>query len=396
MSEINQRVTMADVAKQAGVHTTTVSLALRNHPSLPDSTRRRLQALAEKMGYQPDPALRALIAWRRQALPRKEAPTLAYLTHWDSEWGWEKAPAHARFFAGATAKARKLGYKLEHFWLGEPLLRPQRMSGILSARGITGVIVASCLPESGGLLALDWPRFSAVRIDYYPHEPELHTVTNDQRAIIQLAMRHVVAAGYRRIGFVIPSWWDHFSDLAWSAGFLAEQQELPPEARIPILRFDDAPGGGSAGSRGFKGRLPRKVFEKWLQRYQPEVLISREEFVEPQLTELGLAVPRDIAFVEIFLEPDGRTAGVRQNCDRVGELAVEILAGQLQQYIRGIPPFPTTTLVEGTWFDGESLPPRHAPGSMVARSGIGGTRPQAYVDRGRRLPAGKSCRPAWP
>jgi LacI family transcriptional regulator len=195
---------------------------------------------------------------------------------------------------------------------------------------------------------------------------------------------------------VIPSWWDRFSDLAWSAGFLAEQQELPAAVRIPILRFDDAPQGGSAGSKGFRGRLPRKAFEQWLQRYQPEVLISREEFVEPQLTELGLAVPRDIAFVEIFLEPDGRTAGVRQNCTRVGELAVEILAGQLQQYIRGIPPFPTTTLVEGTWFDGESLPPRHAPESIVARSGSGGTRPQAHVSSGRRLPTGRLCRSALP
>jgi len=123
------------------------------------------------------------------------------------------------------------------------------------------------------------------------------------------------------------------------------------------------------------------------------VLISREEFVQPQLTELGLAVPRDIAFVEIFLEPDGRTAGVRQNCDRVGELAVEILGGQLQQYIRGIPVFPTTTLVEGTWFDGASLPPRRASVPAVSRSG-GGPRPSAGVRRLRRAPAGRSVRPA--
>ncbi|HUL51924.1 MAG TPA: LacI family DNA-binding transcriptional regulator [Opitutaceae bacterium] len=396
MSETNQWVTMADVAKQAGVHTTTVSLALRNHPSLPDSTRRRLQTLAEKMGYQPDPALRALIAWRRQARPRKDAPTLAYLTHWDTKWGWQKAPAHAQFFAGATAKARRLGYKLEHFWLGEPRLSPQRMSGILRTRGINGVIVASCLPGSDGLQAVDWSRFSAVRIDYFPQEPELHTVTNDQRAIIQLAMRRVVAAGYRRIGFVIPSWWDRFSDLAWSAGFLAEQHELPPEGRIPILRFDDGPQGGSVAPTEFRGRLPRKAFEKWLQRYQPEVLISREEFVEPQLTELGLAVPRDIALVEIFLEPDGRTAGVRQNCDRVGELAVEILAGQLQNYIHGIPTFPTTTLVEGTWFDGSSLPPRRAPAPAVARPGRRGARPAPDARRVGCAPDRRPVRPAAP
>jgi LacI family transcriptional regulator len=371
MSEPNERITMAAVAKQAGVHTTTVSLALRNHPSLPESTRRRLQALAEKMGYQPDPALRALVAWRRQSRPKKESPPLAYLTHWNTKWGWKKEPAHARFFAGATARARQLGYRLEHFWLGEPLLTHERMSGILRARGITGVIVASYLPESGPTLNLDWPRFSAVRIDYHPHEPELHTVTNDQRAIIQLAVRRIVAAGYRRIGFVIPKSWDYFCDLAWSAGFLAEQQELPPEAHVPILRYDDFLEEGTANPNRTGAMVPRQEFKQWLERYRPEVLISREGYVQPRLVELGLTAPRDLAFVEIYHEAEGRAAGVRHNCDRVGELAVEILAGQLQQYAWGIPSFPTTTLVEGTWHDGPSLPPRRASGSLAAQSGAG-------------------------
>jgi len=59
-----QRVTMRQVATRAGVHSTTVSLALRNHPSLPVETRERLQALAKEMGYRPDPMLGALMHYR--------------------------------------------------------------------------------------------------------------------------------------------------------------------------------------------------------------------------------------------------------------------------------------------------------------------------------------------
>jgi LacI family transcriptional regulator len=106
---------------------------------------------------------------------------------------------------------------------------------------------------------------------------------------------------------------------------------------------------------------------QWLKQYRPEVLISHEPYVAPHLAALGVGVPRDLALVEMYLEPNGRTAGVRHNCVRVGELAVEILAGQLQQYAWGLPPFPTTTLVEGTWFDGGSLPPRRAPAPRAAR-----------------------------
>ena len=41
---------MQDVADRAGVSRAAVSLALRNHPSLPVATRERIQALAEGSG----------------------------------------------------------------------------------------------------------------------------------------------------------------------------------------------------------------------------------------------------------------------------------------------------------------------------------------------------------
>jgi len=348
------RITLADIAKKAGVHRTTVSLALRNHPSLPAATRDRLQALAREMGYHPDPALQALLAYRRGARPQRELPPLAYLTHWDTRWGWRQPQAQARFYAGVEAMAGELGYNLEHFWLGEPNLSHERMSDILFARGITGLIVGPHVPEHDVPLRLDWSKFSAVRIDYYPHEPELHTVTNDHRAIIRMAVQQAVAAGYRRIGFVMPTWLDRFGDLAWSAGFLAEQQVLRRRDRIPILEF---PGGEPDGERR-ETMMPPRPFTSWMRRYRPEVLIGKVQFVQPCLDAMGLTVPRDIAFIEIFLDPDGRLAGVRNNCERVGELAVEILVGQLQRHANGIPSYPTTTLVEGTWFDGASLPRR--------------------------------------
>src|SRR5690606_18100520 len=62
MSQSPRRVTLSDIAKQAEVHVTTVSLALRNHPRLPERTRKRIQKIAEELGYQPDPVLQALVA----------------------------------------------------------------------------------------------------------------------------------------------------------------------------------------------------------------------------------------------------------------------------------------------------------------------------------------------
>lgn len=235
------------------------------------------------------------------------------------------------------------------------------MSEILATRGIQGVIVASHLPEKDVPLVFDWEKFSGVKIDYYPHEPSLHMVTNDHRAIVRLIMRQARAAGYRRMGFVIPRWWDDFADRAWSAGFLAEQQLLAPEDWVPILFFSE-PAAGQAASPDTRGMVvPLAELQDWLRRHRPEVVISSEPFVRSRLEELEIAVPRDLAIVEIYSNLDPAIAGVRHNCDRVGELAVEILVGQLQQNTFGIPAFPTATLVAGSWCEGESLPRLKSP-----------------------------------
>jgi LacI family transcriptional regulator len=47
-------VTIKDIAKEVGMHHTTVSMALRNSPLLKDATREKIQAIAKQMGYRPN------------------------------------------------------------------------------------------------------------------------------------------------------------------------------------------------------------------------------------------------------------------------------------------------------------------------------------------------------
>jgi LacI family transcriptional regulator len=354
MSE--KRTTMADVARKAGVHVTTVSLALRNHPRLPAATRDRLQALAKELGYVPDPLLKALINYRIRLRKNRRRPTLGYVTNWTTRWGWKNVTAHPEFYEGAREKADSLGYQLEHFWLHEPGLTHGRLSQILYARGINGLILASHGREMGDTIQFDWNNFSAVKIDYFPHKPELHNVTNDQCSIVRTAMRKVMAAGYRRIGFVMHRGWDHAVDNQWSAGFLCEQQNLSTRERIPMHLFPDMePMEEWYNESKSDVTSDPKAFDTWLARYKPEVLISKASWVLPHLRRKGWRVPRDMAFVDVFLDQfDGQMAGMRQNHRVVGAVAVEILAGQLQRNAYGVPEIPNTTFVEGTWFDGKS------------------------------------------
>jgi DNA-binding LacI/PurR family transcriptional regulator len=272
-------------------------------------------------------------------LGRRNRPTIAYVTNWNTRWGWREVTAHPDFFAGADSRARELGFELEHFWMREPGLTHGRLSRILEARGIQGVIIASHVREIDDELHFDWTHFSAVKIDYFPHEPQLHLVTNDQLQIARLATQQVIERGYRRVAFVMDEGWDITVERLWSAGFLWEQQTLDPEDRIPPFMI---PRHGDVAD--------------WLEQQRPDVIVSKAEFVMPALGKLGWRVPRDVGFVDLFLqERNGKQAGVWQNHAEVGGLAVEILAGQLQQNKHGIPDIPTRTLVEGTWVDGASI-----------------------------------------
>lgn len=364
---MDKRITMADIARRAGVHVTTVSLALRNHPRLPLATRERIQALAAEMNYRPDPAIASLVAYRHAVVPRHSPQPLGYVTGWHSQFGWRERRAHQDFFEGARARADQLGFELHHFWLRAPEMTDKRMCQILHTRGINGIIIASHAAGIAQPLEFDWDLFSAVQIDFLPTQPVLHRVSNDQRGIIQLAMRRTAALGYRRIGLVLPQWWDDGVQFAWSAGFLADQFGLPDQEPIPILRHA-WPADSESGARGgAEPRVPKDKLGRWLREHRPQVILSHGPLVLPALAELGVAVPRDVAFVDLLLmQADGTCAGVQHNSQRVGELAVEILSGQLQHHVFGVPRLPTVTLVEGTWFDGASLPA--AAGTAAARS----------------------------
>jgi len=353
------RIVLSDIARAADVHVTTVSLALRNNPRIPEVTRNRIQILAKELGYQRDPFLQALVAYRYSSRPRANPPTLAYITNWSTRFGWRQVTAHPEFYESARKKALEYGFKLEHFWLREPGLTHDRLSEILHHRGITSLILASHSREGDDRLKFNWPRFHAVKIDYLPRDPEIHCVANDQFSVIRLAVQRVRKLGYRRIGFVMHRGWNHGVNRLWTAGFLCEQDSIPSKDKVPPLLF---PQREPADEWMSETKLPVAIsptlFKQWYKTHRPEVIISKQSFISSAAAKLGLKIPRDVAFADIFLEDQdhGEIAGVRQNHETVGSLAVEILASQLHRNRPGIPEVPTTTQVEGTWFDGKSCP----------------------------------------
>jgi len=338
-------VTLQDLADRAGVHRTTVSLALRDHPRIPAATRERIQQLAKELKYRANPLVTALMRSRRTGNAAKHA-VLAYVTHHPTRFGWRPPETvQPDFFPGAAARAKDLGYKLEHFWMAEPGMSPARLSDILSTRGIHGVLVGR-LPAGLRQLNLAWERFPCVALGLTLESPRLHHVAENHFYTTRHSMQQCLDRGYRRIGFAFttPNLYPRVGD-RWLGGFLCQQLQLDPGDRVPP----------------FSGSLETPAaFLAWFERWKPDaILISRAERVREWLKEAGCRVPRDVGIVDLRNEqPDLGYAGLYHDPSKVGALAVEMLIGQAQRSENGPPHDPHEVLLTGEWLDGTTLPSR--------------------------------------
>jgi len=353
------RVTLRDIAGRAGVHFSTVSLALKNSPRLPEGTRKRVQAIALEMGYRHDPWLDALLAYRDANRRRLHPIVLGYVTSWDAPI--ETLPHHRLFWLGARRRAEDLGFKLEHFSLADPGITAGRLEKILRARGIDGVILGS-FSEGAARLDFDWSRLAAVRIELQPAWPPLSTVSVDHLRAIQRAVCKVHELGYARPGFVLEHNWSKLVEDHWLMGFLWAQQSLAPEDRIPplLLHRDDSLDKA------------RAVLASWRSRYAPDVLLGPHAQLAKHLAGGTRRAPKPAAIADPFLEtPHAIYAGIVHNLEAVGAKALELLAGMLAQNVRGIPREMTRTYIDSQWSDGPSCPP--ANGRTLRTAGLGRT-----------------------
>src|ERR1043166_3352934 len=122
---------LREIAARAGVSHTTVSLALRGDLRLPVRTRQRIEKIAQRLGYQRDATLGELMARLRTIRARPAHAALGFITAWSTRHGWSEAPNHRRFYAGALARAQRLGSSLDDFWRADPGMTPARMTRIL-------------------------------------------------------------------------------------------------------------------------------------------------------------------------------------------------------------------------------------------------------------------------
>lgn len=328
------RICLADIARRAEVHITTVSLALRDSPRLPAATKSRIQALAREMGYQPDPMLSALTAYRRNAKIQQTQGTLAWITG-------KREIDFSVYYQGAQLRCQELGYKLDHFTLRE--MGPIRLSKVLRARNIQGLLLAPQI-RNRAHLNLTWDEFSAVAFGFTLARPQLHVVTNAQYRSARMGMRALRARGYRRIGFASTHDTEERTDQNFSAGYMVERARLKESDQLPMLILKD-----------YSAEEQIRDFNAWYRKHRPDAILDHYNRISFYMKELGISYEE--CGLASMARANGETelAGIDQNDLTIGRTAVDLVVGMIHRNERGVPAIPFRLLVQGSWVDGKSV-----------------------------------------
>ncbi len=340
----NKTVTLADIARAAGVSRMTVSLALRNDPRSSSVTRERIQAIAHQLDYAPDARLASWMTRIRETTSR-DLVTVAWINASSEQNAWRRYSYLTPYLEGAGKRCARLGYKLEEFWLQSRSMTSARLSKILYSRGIKGVIIAP--PHDGlglGHVKLDWQHFACVSFEEKVlRAPQIHRIAQDWFYNMTLALKILRRGGYRRIGVFIGGQAERRSSHTLRAAVEYFQQRIPAKERLPLL-INTEPG------------VPKPEISAWLQKHCPDVVVGLQSELVEVVRAAGFRVPSQVGVVHLALEDDcADWAGVWACKREIGAMAADAVIARMQKYDYGVPEVRSDTLVPGRWQLGKTL-----------------------------------------
>lgn len=332
--------TIRSLARQAGVSTATVSLALRNVQRISASTRKKIQHLARDEGYTSNPAVSRVLSRYRNGSPY--LGTLAFV-HTSANPADHRLESVGTWLDSATKRALELGYKLDSFALGENDITPRRLAGILVARGIHGLLLAGPFLRNTipGEFSVLWKNAACVVLGERTASPALSCVMNDQFATARQAIGEILARGYKRPGLCIHPDLDAVLEGRFRAGYLLGCERL--SSRIPVFDFTSS---------------AERQFVQWVRKFRLDAILTIHPEIMQWCRSAGFS---SIGLAHLDKNSNlARWAGMHQDNEHVGSAAAELLIGQLQFNTRGVPAFQQCLQLGSRWKNGPSLPPKES------------------------------------
>lgn len=336
------RVTQKDIARELGVTTATVSMALREHPRISGKTIARVKEAAQRMGYRENPLLSQLMTTLQQQKKSTYTESIALLTAYANP-EVQEPPYLRALFGGLRERADSLGYVVEEFSLSKPNMSREKTAKILLTRGVRGVVVA---PFHGKVrsIAFDFEQFSAVAVGFRLQKLAIDCAVPDHFFNLHEITRRLVRGQFKRIGLVGEKEFYINNEYRWLGGYLVALNMAKGILSPLVLR---------------PAELSREIFLEWMDREKPDAVISSIPAVLDWLLESGRKIPVDLAYAATVCGIDGiyrqSVSGMNNRPDAIGRAAMDLLALRLNRHARGVPEVANAMLVKGVWTEGGTV-----------------------------------------
>lgn len=317
-----KRVSLVEIAKEAGVSAQTVSRVVNGRLNVAPETRDKIQEIIDRRGYHPSQLARSLL--------RGRSYTIGVIGYELGLYG------PSQTLAGIIKEANQQGYSvLPNVLFGPETGDPSQIIGELLEYHVDGIIWA--VPEIGD--NRNWVHDLISQKDVpivfitMQKQPNLTIIAVDNYAGGRLAAQHLIGRGCRHIGLIKghPDWWEARERIAGWRKAMA-QNGLPVDEALVM------PGDWSAATG-------EKQMGQLLQ-YHPEidgVFVCNDSMALGALKaarQFGRKIPNDLAVIGFDDIPEAAyfyppLTTVRQNLDFLGSSAVVELNSLINARLEG-------------------------------------------------------------
>jgi DNA-binding LacI/PurR family transcriptional regulator len=274
-----KRPTIADIARRAGVSKGAVSYALNGQPGVSEATRRRVLAIAEEIGWNPNSAARALSGATANAIGlalRRPARILGI------------EPFYMELISGVEGELSTRSYGLMLQLVGDPESEVGVYRRWWGERRVDGVLVCDLRVDDPRVKVLEELGLPAVVIGGPDGVGGLAHVWSDDAAALVETVEYLAALGHRRLGWVagLP---DLRHTRARSEALARVSRRL--DLDLAVTESTDYTGEqGAHATRRLLSAKPRPT----AVIYDNDVMAIAGLAVAQ---EMGLSVPRDLSIV---------------------------------------------------------------------------------------------------
>ena len=307
-------VTIADVARHAGVGLGTVSRVLNGSPQVREATRSKVEAAIDELGYRPNPLARGLSLGRGHTV----GVIVPFFTH----------PSAIERLRGVVAALTGSAFDLVLFNVASPFHPEEPFQALTGPLRADGLLVMSLPAPAHDLERLARARVPVVLVD--SRAEGVTVVVSDDRAGGRLATEHLIELGHRHIAFI-------GEDPANAFGFTATSSR--EESYRAVLREHGIQHRPSLVRHGPHDHdVAKRLTTELLALSEPPTAIFASSDVQAlgalaAAAEAGRAVPADLSVIgydDIDLSTYAGLTTVRQPLFDSGYLGARLLLDALE------------------------------------------------------------------